>query len=112
MLLPAPPGFADGQPFTPQLRVELTPFASRLRASLGHLHAQADQCTLVVGADGFTARISRPLADWLRQGGVEVLELEFLRPALALPRFALGTGFRVLAATTVVGEGRVVRVLG
>ena len=39
-------------------------------------------------------------------------QLEFLRPALALPRFSAGTGFRIVAGTSVVGEGRVLARLG
>jgi hypothetical protein len=109
---PVPPGFSDGQPFAPQLLVELTPFAPHLRSALRRLDPQQDQCTLVTGTDGFTARIAQPLASWLSQGQPLGVELEFLRPELGLPRFAAGTGFRLLAGTTVVGEGRVLRALG
>ena len=108
----APSAFAAGQHFAPQLSVEMTPLAPQMRAALGRLDPLQDHCTLVLGSDGFTARISRPLAGWLSQGQAQALQLEFLRPAQALPRFAAGTGFRVLAGTTVVGEGRVLALLG
>lgn len=108
----APPAFAAGQHFAPQLSVELTPLAPQLRTALGQLDPRQDQCMLVLGTDGFTARISRPLAGWLNQDQALCLQLEFLRPAMALPRFSAGTGFRVLAGTTVVGEGRVLALLG
>jgi hypothetical protein len=107
----AAPGFAPGQPFTPQLLVQLTPFAPQARLALSQLDPQQDQCTVVSGADGFTARLSQPLAAWLSQREPQTVQLEFLRPALALPRFSAGTGFRLLAGTTVAGEGRVLQVL-
>lgn len=103
--------FAANRPFAAQLLVEVTPFASQLQAALGQLPPQQDHCTVVVGPDGFTARLSRPLAEWLAQGQATTVQLEFLRPALALPRFAAGTGFRVLAGSTVAAEGRVLQVL-
>jgi hypothetical protein len=109
---PAPPGFDPAQPFAPQLLVEITPFAPRLRAALGRIDPRQDQCTLVVGSDGFSARLSLPLADWLTQDQALPAELQFLRPELAMPRFAAGTDFRVLAGTVVAGEGRVLQVLG
>ena len=106
------PAFGPGQRFAPQLSVELTPFAPQQRTALGRLDPREDQFTAVLGTEGFTARMSQPLAGWLSQGQTQSLQLEFLRPALALPRFAVGTAFRVLAGTTVVGEGRVLELLG
>lgn len=106
------PAFAAGQRFAPQLSVELTPLAPGLRTGLDRLDPRQDHCMLVLGTDGFTARISRPLAGWLSQGQAQTLQLEFLRPALALPRFAAGARFRILTGTTVVGEGRVLELLG
>lgn len=105
-------GAFGGKPFAPQLLVELTPFASQVRPALGQLEPQDDHCTVVLGAEGFTARISQPLAGWLRQGRAETVQLQFLRPALALPRFPPGTAFRVLAGTIVIGAGTVVQAPG
>ena len=109
---PSARAFATGQHFSPQLSVEMTPLAPQLRTALGRLDPRQDHCTLVLGSDGFTARISEPLGRWLSRGQAQSLQLEFLRPALALPRFSAGTGFRILAGTTVVGEGRVLALLG
>lgn len=109
---PAPPGFAPGQPFAPQLVVELVPFSAQVRPALGRLDPREAQCTLVVGTEGFTARMAEPLAGWLVQSQPQTVELEMLRPALALPALSTGTAFRVLAGTSVVGSGRVLQVLG
>lgn len=100
-------GAFDARAFQPQLRVEMTPFDSQLPLVLGRLDPQDDNCAVVLGTDGFTARTSVPLATWLARGPRQPLELEFLKPALALPRFAPGTAFRMLAGSTVVAEGRV-----
>lgn len=104
-------GAFGGKPFAPQLLVELTPFAANVRPALPDLDPQQDECTLVLGSDGFTARISQPLAGWLSQASPQAVQLQFLRPELALPRLPADTAFRVLAGTTVVGEGRVLNVV-
>lgn len=105
-------GAFRGLPFAPQLLVELTPFAREVRPPMPHLDPQQDNCTLVVGSDGFTARISEPLLVWLSHGEAQTVQLQFLRPEVALPRLPAETRFRVLADATVVGEGRVLDVLG
>lgn len=110
--VPVPPGFAPGQAFAPQLLVELTPFARQVRPILAHLDSRQDQCTVVVGTDGFTARLSQPLAEWLGRRQALTVQLELLRPELALPSLAVGTGFRLVTGKTVAGEGRVLQVLG
>jgi hypothetical protein len=98
--------FADDAPFRPQLRVELTAAPGQVR-----LKAPERQCTLVVGTEGFTARLGIPLAQWMTGDQPQALAVELLRPALALPRMASGTTFTVFAGATVVGEGRVLELL-
>lgn len=67
-------------------------------------------CTLVVGSEGFTARLAQPLAQWLTGSQPAVLEVQLLRPALALARLPAGAAFSVLAGTRAVGTGRVLEV--
>lgn len=99
-----PTGFAAGSAFLPHLRAELTPTA---RDTAQPLAALEQRCTLVLGQAGFTARAASPLAQWLAAGTPQTLELELLRPALALPQLAPGTAFDLLAGGSVVGHGRV-----
>jgi hypothetical protein len=101
-------GAFGSRQFQPQLRVEMTPFESQLRPVLGQLDPRDDNCAVVLGTDGFTARTSEPLTAWLPRGPDQPLALEFLKPALALPRFAAGTVFRMLAGNTLVAEGKVI----
>ena len=65
--------------------------------------AQPLACTLLQGSEGFTARLRSVTTG----GADDAVELQFLVPAVALPRFAPGAAFRVVFGRTVVGEGRV-----
>jgi hypothetical protein len=102
-----PPGpsldFESGAAFTGQLLVELTPLASCVTG----LTPDERGCTLAIGAEGFTARLPLPLAQWLAAGAPQALELQFRRPELALRRLSVDTVFRVMAGAAVVGTGRV-----
>jgi hypothetical protein len=94
-------GFAIDSPFTGHLRADIAP--------LGPAPALADQernCTLVLGQEGFTARAAVPLAQWL--GGLpSPVDLQLLRPDLALGRLAPGTAFTILVGSALVAQGRV-----
>jgi hypothetical protein len=101
------PDFSAGSVFTPQLQVRLQPtglvpdLAAAL-ASTGH------HCTLVVGHNGFTARVGGVLPS----GPEENVAVELLRPEVALRHLAPGTEFRLLVGTTVAAKGRVAEVVG
>jgi hypothetical protein len=101
---PRPPFDADA-PFVGHLLVEL---ARVEPAAAGAV--DAGLCTLVLGSEGFTARLAQPLAQWLAGPQPAVLQVQLLRPALALPRLPAGTAFSVLAGTRAVGMGRVLEV--
>ena len=95
----------DGATFQGHLLVELAragPAAAR--------GMDAALCTLVVGSEGFTARLAQPLASWLAGPQPAALQVQLLRPALALPRLPVGAVFSVLAGTRAVGTGRVLEV--
>ena len=100
---PPRPPFDPAAPFESHLLVELVgvgPAAAGMDAGL---------CTLVVGTEGFTARLA-PLAGWLAGPQPAVLHVELLRPALALTRLPAGAVFSVLAGTRALGTGRVLEV--
>ena len=97
-------GFAPDMAFTPHLLVEVTALDPA-----PELSNEERSCTLVVGQEGFTARASAPLAQWLAAGEARSVALQLLRPALALRCLAVGTEFRVMVEGSVVGSGRVLQ---
>lgn len=96
--------FAAGSAFSPHLRAELTPVAREAAQPLPPLE---QRCTLLLGQVGFTARLASPLSQWLAAGAEQTIELELLRPSLALPQLAPGTAFDLLVGNSIVGRGRV-----
>lgn len=103
--------FEPNRAFAAHLLAELTPAGTFVAAAASPLAANERCCILVIGSEGFTARLPMPLAHWLASGRTQAVELEFLRPALAGPRFAAGAAFRVLVGPALAGEGRVIRAL-
>ena len=95
-------------PFAPDLLVELTPLP--LPPSLA-LPLAGDGFALVVGTQGFTVRLSRPLAGWLAAGAPIQVEAQFLKPQMAHALFAPETPFRIVTQHQLVGQGRVLQVL-
>ena len=106
----APPAtsFPVGSTFTPQLdvRLQATEMPKDLLAALDPAERQ---CTVLVGRSGFTARLGEPLERMLTNPGAQALGLELLHPAVALPRLTPGTDFHLLAGTTAVAKGTVLR---
>jgi hypothetical protein len=98
-------GFAPDSPFNAHLSAELTPLAAAVIPP--SLDLSGRRCTLVVGPQGFTARLPVELSQWLSAGTPQALEFEFLRPEPALRALPPGTQFHVAAGSTVVGKGRV-----
>ena len=94
-------------PFAPDLLVEMSPLAPPPR--LGQ--PLADSCALIVGTEGFTVRLSQPLAGWLKAGAPIQVQAQFLKPAMALALFPPDTPFRIVAQQQLVGQGRVLQVL-
>ncbi|MBI2772035.1 MAG: hypothetical protein HYX47_20620 [Burkholderiales bacterium] len=104
--------FAVNSPFHGHLLAELTPLvlpAGNAAQAAGAL--DGGLCVLAMGTDGFTARLPISMAEWLGSGEARTVQLELLRPALALPRFEHGRVFTVLAGKVAVGTGRVLQVL-
>ncbi len=98
-------GFADDSPFKAQLSAEV---AARETAGDGALGPGQRNCTVIVGNEGFTARTGQALSQALAAPpSPAVVELEFLRPALALPRLPPGADFYLMVGPAVVASGRV-----
>jgi hypothetical protein len=105
---PAEPATFDAaSTFTPHLRVELTLRPPALRSHDVPLSAGEYRCALVVDNEGFSARWFVPQGDVLERGKPHALEVEFLTPDIARPRFPHGAVFRVLVGDSFIADGRV-----
>ncbi|MDB5849670.1 MAG: hypothetical protein JWP29_3422 [Rhodoferax sp.] len=103
----AAPGFAADAAFVPSARIALTLMAAAVPSESRPVPAGLFPCMVVVGTDAFSARLSVP-ADGVPVPEVaQVLEVEFLRPEVALPRLPADTTFTLLAGRTLLGQGRV-----
>lgn len=100
--------FPRGQRFAGELLVEMQPL---VQVSSFAAPMTGSDCALVVGTEGFTVRLPRPVGDWLAAGVAVQMQVQFLKPELALPQFAADTAFRIIARQHLVGQGRVIRVL-
>jgi hypothetical protein len=103
----APPAidFAPDAAFVPHLQVHME--VVEAAAALAALDRHGSRCVVLVGRQGFTARLARPVAQTLAAPGPQTLQLQLLHPDVALPRLAAGTEFHLLAGTTAVAKGRV-----
>jgi hypothetical protein len=100
-------GFAPDAAFAAHLLVEVLPLAPAPAFS-----KEERNCTLVVGQEGFTARSTTPLAQWLAAGAARPVALQLLRPDLAMPRLTAGASFSVLAGRSLAASGRVLETHG
>jgi len=102
-LVGAPPGFARNAPLSVHggglvaLTQSLTPTTSGGDSEVVH-------CLLLLGTEGFTARLWRPGSShsWAA-GHPDRVNVQFLRPELALPRFAANAVAQILVKGVNVG---------
>ena len=103
----APPGFAPSSAFTASAQITLTLLAAEVPSQSRPIRAGLFQCMVVVGHEAFSARLSVPPDAEPVPEVAQSLEVEFLRPALALQKLAPGTEFSLLSGRTLLGRGRV-----
>jgi len=105
---PAEPATFDAaSAFTPHLRVELTLRPPALPSHDVPLSAGEYRCALVVDNEGFSARWFVPQGAVLERGKPHALEVEFLTPDIARPRFPRDAVFRVMVGDSFIADGRV-----
>ena len=107
----APPGFAPDSPFTPSAQVTLTLLAADVPSRSRPIHAGLFPCMVAVGQEAFSARLWVPPHAEPVPEVAQSLEVEFLRPELALPKLAPGTEFMLLSGRTLLGQGQVQQAL-
>ena len=106
-----PPTFGAGSAFQPQALVELTLRTSQVPSENTPMPAGEQRCALVVDNQGFSARWFVAPDEAFQRGKTQTLHVEFLTPAVALPRFPRDAVFRMLVGESFVGDGRVLQVL-
>ncbi|MDZ4399613.1 hypothetical protein [Hydrogenophaga sp.] len=100
-------GFAAGTPFESHARIELILLAADTPRLSRPIRAGFFDGALVVGSEGFTTRLLVP-ADAEPVPEVPcTLNVQFLRPELALAQLTPGSKFALLAGRTVLGTGSV-----
>ena len=95
--------------FTPHRRVALTLRPAALPVHDVPLGAGEYRGALVIDKEGFSARWIVPQGEALARGEPHTIDIEFLSPDLALPRFAPDAEFRVLVDDLFVADGRVLQ---
>jgi hypothetical protein len=108
---PGAPGFEAGQAFHPHALVELTLRTPMLPSEDTPILAGEHRCALVLDNEGFSARWFVAPGEAFRRGVARTVQVEFLAPALALPRFERDAAFRMLVDESFVGDGRVLQLL-
>ena len=103
----APPGFAPDSPFTPSAHITLTLLPAEVPSQSRPIHEGLFPCMVVVGHEAFSARLYVPPYAQPVPEVAQSLEVEFLRPELALPKLAPGTNFSLLSGRTLLGRGQV-----
>ena len=103
----APPGFAPDSPFTPSAHITLTLLAAEVPAQSRPIRAGLFHCMVVVGHEAFSARLQVPSHAEPVPEVAQPLEVEFLRPEVALPKLKPGTDFTLLSGRTLLGRGQV-----
>ena len=102
-----PPGFAPGAAFVRHLRIEFTLLPPDTPRQARPIRAGYFVGALAVGAEAFSVRLAVPADGEPVPEQAGAFDAQFLRPELALPKFAPGTKFVLLAGRTALGSGRV-----
>ena len=82
----APPGFAPDSPFTPSAHITLTLLAAEVPSQSRPIRAGLFHCMVVVGHEAFSARLQVPPHAEPVPEVAQPLEVEFLKPEVALPK--------------------------
>lgn len=103
-----PQGFAPSVAFQADARIELTLLPADTPKLSRPIRAGHFGCALVVGSEGFTARLAVPEEGEPVPEVPCVLDVQFLRPELALAQLANGARFTLLSGRTTLGTGHVI----
>ncbi|MFS2166586.1 hypothetical protein [Variovorax sp. Varisp62] len=105
----APPSFDTLGAFAPHALAELIFRKPALPSQDIPVAPGEYRCALVIDKEGFSARWVVPPGDALERGKPAALEIEFLSPAIAQPKFPQGAAFRVLIGDSFIADGRILQ---
>jgi hypothetical protein len=111
-LIPMPLTFDADEAFVPHVSVNLTLTREQDGGRKEPITTKGYCGIFVVGTQGFTARFRLPSGVALGASTPKTVDVQFLRPEVALSHFAVGTSFTMLEGRRTVGTGEVVDVLG
>ncbi|WP_423454502.1 hypothetical protein [Ottowia sp. VDI28] len=100
------PGFSQDAGFVPSARVELTLFPAAVPAESRPVRAGFFPCIVVLGTEGFSALLEVPQSAEPVPEVPQALQIQFLRPELALPRLQLDREFTLLSGRKALGRGK------
>lgn len=100
-------GFAAGTAFEPSARIELTLLPADTPLLSRPIRAGYFDGALVVGSEGFTTRLAVPTDGEPVPEVPCTLDVQYLRPELALAQLTPGTKFALLSGRTLLGTGHV-----
>jgi hypothetical protein len=100
--------FEAGAAFAPQVQAHVEAAAMPAEV-MDSLDPDERKCTILVGRQGFTARLAEPLKQTFAKAGEQTVGVELLNPDMALSRLREGTDFHLLAGAMGIARGRVVR---
>ena len=104
-----PRNFAPDTPSVHHLRIEAT-FRTEVPFERGADDSHL-QCLLLLDSQAFTVRLLRPLGALPPAGEPTLVDVQFLRPWVALPRFPPGTAFHIVVGREAVGAGKALAVI-
>ncbi|CAN5410768.1 hypothetical protein BH11PSE7_BH11PSE7_24320 [soil metagenome] len=100
-----PPGFDAEAAFEPSARVEITLLAAGVPSASRPVRPGLFACTIASGTDGFTARLRVPQDQVPVPEVPQRLEVQFLRPELAMAQLPAGAGFVLIGGRVTLGRG-------
>ena len=104
-----PRNFEADTPVVHHLRIE-----ARFRSGVAFERGAEDarlQCILLLDSQAFTVRLLRPLGALPPAGESTLVDVQFLRPSVALPRFPPGTEFHIVIGRDAIGSGKALAVV-
>lgn len=102
-----PMGFADDAEFACHAQIEITLLPPPVPQAARPIRVGLFQCILIVGSEGFTARLHVPSGHEPEPGVPATFDVQFLRPDTATPKLPAGTRFTLLAGRTPIAQGQV-----
>ena len=102
--------FVQGTP-VPELAVSMRLLSAKQGGKHAAIRSGHHTLALIKGTEGFTVRFKIPEGVIVDSDSLQRIEVQFLKPALALPHFTPDTTFRMVTRDGVIGEGQVIESL-